>query len=147
MVDGDIDIMPFPSTLQTCKDISERYCIAQQPLCAAGVMCCPEGSTREGFETHLGVNHLGHFLLFQLLKDTLLSSSTPDFPSRVICLTSFGTLSPRLALCACILSKCWPCVCWWLIDISETYNGLLLSFRHEAELDGCPNALYLLLDL
>ncbi len=35
-------------------------------------------------------NHLAHFLLFQLLKDALLASSTPNFPSRVVCVSSFG---------------------------------------------------------
>lgn len=50
----------------------------------AGVMMTPEGKTEDGFETQFGVNHLAHFLLFQLLKPTLLSSATPAFASRVI---------------------------------------------------------------
>ncbi|KAH7018905.1 hypothetical protein EDB80DRAFT_745969 [Ilyonectria destructans] len=54
----------------------------------AGVMACPEGRTADGFETQFGTNHLGHFLLFYLLKDTLLHSSTPVFNSRVIVLSS-----------------------------------------------------------
>ena len=33
---------------------------------------------------------MGHFYLFQLLKPTLLASSTPDFPSRVVSVSSFG---------------------------------------------------------
>ncbi|KAF3928980.1 hypothetical protein ABW19_dt0202302 [Dactylella cylindrospora] len=57
-------------------------------VCNAGVMATPEGKTKDGFETQFGVNHLSHFLLFQLLKQTLLDSSTPDFPSRVVTVTS-----------------------------------------------------------
>jgi NAD(P)-dependent dehydrogenase (short-subunit alcohol dehydrogenase family) len=57
-------------------------------ICNAGVMMCPEGRTKDGFETQFGVNHLSHFLLFQLLKDTLISSSAPEFPSRVVSLAS-----------------------------------------------------------
>lgn len=56
----------------------------------AGVMATPEGRTKDGFETQFGTNHVSHFLLFQLLKPTLLKSSTQDFQSRVICVSSFG---------------------------------------------------------
>ena len=56
----------------------------------AGVMATPEGKTADGFETQFGTNHLAHFLLFQLLKPTLLASSTPGFNSRVVCLSSSG---------------------------------------------------------
>ncbi|KAM0540965.1 hypothetical protein ACHAPJ_013427 [Fusarium lateritium] len=54
----------------------------------AGVMACPEGRTKDGFETQFGTNHLGHFLLFYLLKDLLRDSTTPTFNSRVIVLSS-----------------------------------------------------------
>jgi NAD(P)-dependent dehydrogenase (short-subunit alcohol dehydrogenase family) len=46
--------------------------------------------TIDGFEMQFGTNHLGHFLLFQLLKAALVSSSTPDFQSRVVCVSSTG---------------------------------------------------------
>ncbi|KAF2718679.1 NAD(P)-binding protein [Polychaeton citri CBS 116435] len=64
----------------------------------AGVMTTPEGKTEDGFETQFGINHVAHFLLFWLLKDTLLASSTPDFPSRVVAVASYGHRSgkPRL---------------------------------------------------
>jgi NAD(P)-dependent dehydrogenase (short-subunit alcohol dehydrogenase family) len=56
----------------------------------AGVMACPKGKTVDGFETQWGTNHLGHFLLFQLLKPALLASATPSFASRVISVSSTG---------------------------------------------------------
>jgi NAD(P)-dependent dehydrogenase (short-subunit alcohol dehydrogenase family) len=56
----------------------------------AGVMATPEGRTKDGFEIQFGTNHLAHFLWFQLLKQTLLQSSTQAFQSRVICVSSFG---------------------------------------------------------
>lgn len=53
-------------------------------LSHAGIMACPEGKTKDGFERQFGTNHLGHFLLFQLLKPALLASSTPSYNSRVV---------------------------------------------------------------
>jgi NAD(P)-dependent dehydrogenase (short-subunit alcohol dehydrogenase family) len=40
--------------------------------------------TEDCHEMHFATNHLGHFLLFQILKPALLASSTPDFHSRVV---------------------------------------------------------------
>ncbi|MCJ1423737.1 hypothetical protein MMC29_001621 [Sticta canariensis] len=56
----------------------------------AGVMATPESRTKDGFETQFGTNHIAHFLLFQLLKPTLLKSSSRAFQSRVICVSSVG---------------------------------------------------------
>lgn len=57
----------------------------------AGVMALPQRhQTEDGFETQFGTNHIGHFLLFQLLKPQLLAGSTPAFHSRIVNLSSVG---------------------------------------------------------
>lgn len=52
----------------------------------AGVMCCPEGRTADGFETQFGTNHLGHFALTVRLMPLLRKAESP----RVVTLSSGG---------------------------------------------------------
>ncbi|EEU33862.1 uncharacterized protein NECHADRAFT_94811 [Fusarium vanettenii 77-13-4] len=83
------DLVDSPHSVRTCAENFKSKSTQSDILIEnAGVMATPEGRTADGFETQFGTNHLGHFLLFYLLKDTLLRSSTPNFNSRVIILSS-----------------------------------------------------------
>lgn len=54
-------------------------------------MACPYTRTTDGFELQFGTNHLGHFLLFQLLKPLLIATAARSgTPSRVINVSSAG---------------------------------------------------------
>ncbi len=61
----------------------------------AGVVLASREETEDGFEAHFGINHLGHFLLTNLLRGALEAAA----PSRVVCVSSdaarFASLSDR----------------------------------------------------
>ena len=50
----------------------------------AGLMGCPYTRTQDGFEMHFGTNHLGHFLLTNLLLDCLEKAPA----ARIVTITS-----------------------------------------------------------
>ncbi|KAF4443066.1 reductase [Fusarium acutatum] len=80
----------FKSVRAAAKDFLAKVDKLNILILNAGVMATPKGRTEDGFETQFGTNHLGHFLLFQLLKPALLAATTPSFQSRVISVASKG---------------------------------------------------------
>uniref|UniRef100_A0A667YAV8 Zgc:153441 n=1 Tax=Myripristis murdjan TaxID=586833 RepID=A0A667YAV8_9TELE len=76
------------SSLRSVRHFSTELRAAEKRLDIlinnAGVMMCPKMLTDDGFEMQLGVNHLGHFLLTNLLLELLKSSA----PSRVVTVSS-----------------------------------------------------------
>lgn len=51
-------------------------------------MVCPKGHTADGFETHMGTNHFGHFLLTVLLLPKIVRSR----PARIVNVSSEAQL-------------------------------------------------------
>jgi len=66
------------NSLQSVREFAKQFQAKNLPLHIlinnAGVMWVPYGKTQDGFEMHFGVNHLGHFLLTNLLLDKLKQS-------------------------------------------------------------------------
>lgn len=57
-------------------------------------MVSPQGTTEDGFGLQFSVNYLGHFLLTELLMDTLKAS----VPSRIVCVSSVVHANNGIAL-------------------------------------------------
>ncbi len=65
---GGVDLIELDlaslANIRSCTDqlvrAAERFDIV---VANAGVMASPRGTTADGFETHFGTNHLGHFVL------------------------------------------------------------------------------------
>jgi NAD(P)-dependent dehydrogenase (short-subunit alcohol dehydrogenase family) len=86
----DLDLDSLDSVRACAADFLSKSKTLNIFIANAGIMACPEGRTKDGFEIQFGTNHLAHFLLFNILKPTLLASATPEFNSRAIFLTSIG---------------------------------------------------------
>ena len=90
---GKIELLPLDmSSFVSVHECAAAFLSKSRQLnvlvCNAGVMATPNTRTADGFEMQFGVDHLAHFLLFELLKPALLSSSSPAFHSRVITVSS-----------------------------------------------------------
>ena len=93
---GSAEVMKLDlNSLASVKRFTEMFTTKYDRLKGlvnnAGIMACPEGKTEDGFETQFGVNHLGHFLLTELLLGTLKG----DAPSRIVCVSSVAHVGLR----------------------------------------------------
>jgi NAD(P)-dependent dehydrogenase (short-subunit alcohol dehydrogenase family) len=88
------------ASLDSVRDFATGTLASDRPLHLlinnAGVMLPDRRTTRDGFEAHFGINHLGHFLLTRLLEPRLRESA----PARVAMVSSsamqFAALTPEL---------------------------------------------------
>lgn len=90
--DVEADVLELGS-LASVRAFADRFAASHDRLdlliANAGVMAMPYGVTDDGFEMHLGTNHLGHFVLVGRLLPLLRSSA----PARIVLLSSGGHLA------------------------------------------------------
>ena len=79
-----LDLASLASVKKFADDISKDEDHIDVLINNAGVLQCPFAKTEDGFETQMGVNHLGHFYLTNLLLPKLKQSA----PSRVVVVSS-----------------------------------------------------------
>lgn len=79
-----LDLASLESVRAFAKKIQDTETQLDVLVNNAGIMRCPKWKTEEGFEMQFGVNHLGHFLLTNLLLELLKKSA----PSRIVNVSS-----------------------------------------------------------
>ncbi|UPK95343.1 hypothetical protein LCI18_006278 [Fusarium solani-melongenae] len=67
-----LDLGSFDSVKNAVRIFTSSVSRLDILLLNAGVMGCPPGQTKEGYEAHWGINHVGHALLLKLLTPLLL---------------------------------------------------------------------------
>jgi NAD(P)-dependent dehydrogenase (short-subunit alcohol dehydrogenase family) len=87
-----LDVGSLSSVRQCAEEIERSYERLDVLLNNAGIMAVPYGTTEDGFERQLGVNHLGHFALTVRLLPLLRSTSG----SRVVTVSSNAHRSARM---------------------------------------------------
>jgi NAD(P)-dependent dehydrogenase (short-subunit alcohol dehydrogenase family) len=80
------DLASLDSVRSCAKEAAERFDRIDLLINNAGVMACPLGKTADGFEMQFGTNHVGHFLLTNLLVP-LVKKGTD---ARIVNLSSRG---------------------------------------------------------
>ncbi|WP_243367923.1 oxidoreductase [Fundidesulfovibrio soli] len=124
-----LDLADLASVRAFASDFRERFTRLDLLVNNAGVMVPPPGVTADGFETQMGVNHLGHFALTGLLWPHLLLSDAP----RVVVVSSvshrWGCLdAKRLGeqrRCCC--TGCCSCGSWKAYGDSKLANLLFMN--------------------
>ena len=81
-----LDLASLKSVRSFAEDINKNENKLDILINNAGIMNCPYSKTEDGYEMQFGVNHLGHFLLTNLLLDLLKKSA----PSRIVTVSSLA---------------------------------------------------------
>lgn len=87
-----LDLSDLDSVRKFAESFQASYDRLDVLVANAGIMSCPYGETKEGFESQFGCNHLAHFLLFQLLAPMLIKTAEDTGkPSRFIAVSSVAS--------------------------------------------------------
>ncbi|MGB5949080.1 MAG: oxidoreductase [Parvibaculum sp.] len=83
---GALDLGDQASVRRFAADFAASHAALHILVNNAGIMATPEMRTKEGYELQFATNHLGHFLLANLLLPLLRKGA----PARIVSLSSIG---------------------------------------------------------
>jgi len=84
LIAAELDLGSLESIRNFAQDFNSKNIPLNILINNAGVMACPKGHTKDGFDLQMGINHFGHFLLTNLLLPSLKRGA----PSRVVNVSS-----------------------------------------------------------
>jgi len=87
-----LDLSDLRSVERFSEAFAQQYDTIDVLMNNAGIMAAPYGTTADGFEQQIGINHLGHFALTGQLMELLLA--TPD--SRIVNISSLAARNGKL---------------------------------------------------
>ena len=92
----ELNLNSLAATRQSAETFNNRNRPLHLLINNAGIMIPMERRTEDGFEAHMGINHLAHFLFTNLIIDSLLAAEG----ARVVVVSSsamgMATLTPAL---------------------------------------------------
>ncbi|KAF0978778.1 hypothetical protein FDP41_001848 [Naegleria fowleri] len=82
-----IDLTDLESVKKFAQEFKKNFQRCDYLINNAGIMMCPHSVTKQGIEIQFGTNHLGHFLLTQLLLDMIMACN-----GRIINVSSIASI-------------------------------------------------------
>jgi NAD(P)-dependent dehydrogenase (short-subunit alcohol dehydrogenase family) len=104
--------------LASIRDFADTIAVVDVLINNAGIMAVPYALTRDGFESQIGTNHLGHFALTNLLL--------PMISDRVVTVSSMAHWMGRISL-RDLNCKARPYLAWPAYGQSKLANLLFTS--------------------
>ena len=116
---GDVQVRRLDlSDLASVREFAETVAVVAVLINNAGIMAVPYAVTKDGFESQIGTNHLGHFALTNLLL--------PKISDRVVTVSSTAHLAGRISL-RDLNWKARPYLAWLAYGQSKLANLLFTT--------------------
>lgn len=92
-----LDLSDLSSVRSFAETFAKTYERLDILIANAGIMACPYETTKDGFESQFGCNHLAHFLLLKLLAPLLIQTAEGNkTPSKFISVSSCAAAQMKM---------------------------------------------------